>query len=250
MLTSQPTASTRISRPGRSGRVVLQVGWMILTVLAVQGFVCALALFPVLWIWLQMFALTESSVVRTVAASILAVPSYVLFALLLMFVSALTTRLLGWRTHAGAEMSIAALERPLVNWVRIMIATHIVRVGAGALFRGSPIWTAYLRLAGARLGRRVYVNSLSLSDYNLLEFGDDVVIGEHVHLSGHTVEGGVVKTARVKLGSNVMIGLGSVIDIDVEIGDNCQVGALTFVPKHTRLASGAMYGGIPVRRIG
>ena len=60
----------------------------------------------------------------------------------------------------------------------------------------------------------------------------------------------MVKTARVKLGSNVMIGLGSVIDIDVEIGDNCQVGALTFVPKHTRLASGAMYGGIPVRRIG
>ena len=69
-----------------------------------------------------------------------------------------------------------------------MAATHIVRVFAGVLFRGSPIWTD-LRLAGARLGRRVYINSLAMADYNLLEFGDDVVIGEDVHVSGHTVEG-------------------------------------------------------------
>ena len=32
-------------------------------------------------------------------------------------------------------------------------------------------------------------------------------------------------------GREVTIGLGSVIDIDVEIGDNTQVGALRFVPK-------------------
>ena len=62
-----------------------------------------------------------------------------------------------------------------------------------------PYWTAHLRLGGARLGKRVLVNSLSVSDYNLIECGDDVVIGGAVHLSGHTVEAGVVKTARVEL---------------------------------------------------
>jgi acetyltransferase-like isoleucine patch superfamily enzyme len=131
-----------------------------------------------------------------------------------------------------------------------MVATHIVRVFAGTLFRGSPIWTAYLRLAGAKLGRRVYVNSLAVTDYNLLEFGDDVVIGGGVHLSGHTVEGGLVKTATVRLGNNVTIGLGSVIEIGVDVGDGCQIGALSFVPKHTRLEAGAVYAGIPVERIG
>jgi hypothetical protein len=39
-----------------------------------------------------------------------------------------------------------------------------------------------------------------VSDYNLLECGDDVVIGGGVHLSGHTVEAGIVKTARIRLG--------------------------------------------------
>ena len=71
-----------------------------------------------------------------------------------------------------------------------------------------------------------------------------------MHISGHTVEGGVVKTAAVRLGRNVTIGLGSVIDIDVEVGPDCQIGALSLVPKHSRLESGAVYVGIPVRRIG
>ena len=91
----------------------------------------------------------------------------------------------------------------------------------------------------------MYVNSLSVSDYNLIECGDDVVIGAAVHLSGHTVEAGVVKTARVRLGDNVTIGLGSVIEIGVEIGSDCQIGALSFVPKYARLAGGVVYGGAP-----
>ena len=61
------------------------------------------------------------------------------------------------------------------------------------------MWTLYMRWNGARIGRGVHINSLSISDHNMLEFGDGVVIGENVHLSGHTVEGGMVKTGPVKL---------------------------------------------------
>jgi hypothetical protein len=100
-------------------------------------------------------------------------------------------------------MRIADVEWPQLHWVRYVAAIHFVRIVAGPLFRATPIWTAYLRLHGARLGRRVYVNSLSVSDYNLLECGDDVVIADNVHVSGHTVEAGVVKTARVQFGDRV-----------------------------------------------
>jgi carbonic anhydrase/acetyltransferase-like protein (isoleucine patch superfamily) len=86
---------------------------------------------------------------------------------------------------------------------------------------------------------------MTTCDYNLLEFGDGVVIGDAVHVSGHTVEAGVVKTARVRLGPNVTIGLCSVIEIGVEIGADAQVGALSFVPKYTRLPGGVVYVGAP-----
>jgi acetyltransferase-like isoleucine patch superfamily enzyme len=226
-----------------------RICWTVLTILVVQASVCGVALLPVVLIWMQMLSVT-SGLSRVVALGVAAVPSYALFALLLMCVSAVTTRALRWRTPPNQAMRIAGFEWPLLQWARAMVATHIVRVFAGVLFRGSPVWTAYLRLAGARLGRRVYVNSLAVTDYNLLECGDDVVIGDGAHVSGHTVEGGFVKTARLRIGSGVTIGLGSVVEIGVEVGDGCQLGALSFVPKYTKLAAGMVYAGIPVQRIG
>jgi acetyltransferase-like isoleucine patch superfamily enzyme len=100
----------------------------------------------------------------------------------------------------------------------------------------------------ARIGRGVH-RLLFVSDHKLLEIGDDVVIGSEVHMSGHTVEAGVVKTAPVRLGREVTIGLGSVIDIGVTVGARSQVGALSLVPKYTTLDADAVYAGIPVRRI-
>lgn len=235
----------------RRAAALWRIAWTVLTVCVVQGLVCGLSVLPVLLIWSQVIARStgSTSAIRWFILSLAVVPSYVLFALTLMPLSALATRAIGWRTARNAEMRIAELEWPLLNWARSMVAIHVVRLFAGTLFRGSPIWTAYLRIAGARLGRRVYVNSLSVSDYNLLEFGDDVVIGADAHISGHTVEGGVVKTAGVRLGRNVTVGLGSVIDIDVEIGPDCQIGALSLVPKHTKLEAGGVYAGIPARKL-
>jgi hypothetical protein len=52
------------------------------------------------------------------------------------------------------------------------------------------------------------------------------------HISGRNEEASIVKTAHVKIGSNATIGLDNVIEIGVEIGSNCQIGALSFVPTH------------------
>jgi acetyltransferase-like isoleucine patch superfamily enzyme len=218
----------------------------VVAILAVEVLVVGLAAFP------SAFALTTLAALAsgTPRAAILALaagPAYVLFALCLMPLSAASTWLTGARTPSNAEMHIADMSWPLMRWARYLAAAHVVRVFAGTLFRGTPVWSSYLRMNGARLGRRVFVNSLSVSDHNMLEFGHDVVVGAEVQLSGHTVEHGIVKTGRVVLGDGVTIGLCSVIDIDVEVGARAQVGALSLVPKHTRLEAGVVYAGIPVR---
>ena len=235
------------SRRGLRLAAVWRVGWTALSICLVQGTVCGLAVLPVVLLWSRLVAWqAPNPPARLLVFSLMVAPSYVLFALALMCLSALATKLTGWRTPPRAEMRIGDLEWPLLDWVRYMVAIHIVRFFAGTLFRGSPIWSAYLRLNGARLGRRVYVNSLAISDHNQLVFGDDVVIGADVHLSGHTVEAGLVKTAPVRLGNRVTIGLGTVVSIDVEAADDCQIGALSLVPKHSRLERGTIYVGIPV----
>jgi len=215
-----------------------------------QTIICGLSILPAALLWRGGVASTSTgSMWDIVVASVLVMPAYIVFALCLMPVSAIIMRLLGARTPPDAELRISEMSWPLMKWVQYMSAAHIVRLVSGSMFRGSPLWTAYLRMNGARVGKRVFINTLSISDHNLLVLGDDVVIGADVHISGHTVEDGMLKTAGVRVGSRVTIGLGSAIDIDVNIGDGCQIGALTIVPKHTRLDADAVYVGIPARKL-
>ena len=227
-----------------------RIAWTVVSLIVVQTIVCGISALPIVWVWQRMLAQAPpQSVARTALASLLIVPSYVAFAILLMIVSPLANRIAGWRTPVDALLPLANMDWLLLQWVRYGASIHLVRIVAGSLFRGTPLWTMHLRLNGAHLGKRVYVNSLAVSDYNLLDFGDGTVIGGSVHLSGHTVEGGFLKTARVRLGRNVTVGLGSVIEIGVEIGDNALIGALSFVPKFTHLKGGVGYAGAPAEPI-
>jgi carbonic anhydrase/acetyltransferase-like protein (isoleucine patch superfamily) len=73
-----------------------------------------------------------------------------------------------------------------------------------------------------------------------------VVAGADAHISGHTVEGAVLRTGGVRLGSRVTIGIGAIVDISVTVPSGCQIGALSFVPKHAALEAGGVYAGVTV----
>ena len=55
----------------------------------------------------------------------------------------------------------------------------------------------------------------------------------------------MVKTGHVRLGRFVTVGLGSMVGIGVEAGEKCQIGALSVVPKYSKLDGGAVYAGHP-----
>lgn len=229
-------------------RRALRVGWAALSALLVESSLLALAAVPS-FLLLQWLVRATAGSVRAVVLLCAFGPAYVLFAVCFMVLSPLAMRALGWRTPDKTTLRIEKMEWPLLDWARYLASAHIVRLVAGAVLRATPLWTGYLRLNGARIGRGVYVNSLEVMDHNLLELEDGVVIGAGAHLSGHTVEAGFVKTGAVHLGRNVTIGVGSVIGIDVVIPADTQIGALSLVPKHARLDGRAIYVGIPVQRV-
>lgn len=177
------------------------------------------------------------------------IPAYSLFAVLYMTFSAWACKVLGWRPPSRADLIIADLPRPLRNWARYAIMGHLVRVVAGTFFRSTPVWVWYMRRNGARVGRHVWINSLQVGDECLLDIGDEVVIGSGVHLSGHTVERGMVRLAPATLGSGTVIGVGAYVGIGVITGVGTQVGALSVVPKHEVLGAGRTYAGIPARLV-
>ena len=68
-----------------------------------------------------------------------------------------------------------------------------------------------------------------------------VEIGDHV-LIGHNA---VVHCS--KIGSNTLIGMGSIVMGYSEIGENVVIGAVTFLPQHKRIPSNSLVFGNPAQ---
>ena len=229
----------------RGARVV----WASVSVVLLETVLLALSLLPVLAFvhWQSTWNMPDWQ--RILLDAIAFVPLYLVFAVCLMLYSGPATKLLGWRTPQNVELRLTDFSWPVLDWGRYLMTIHVVRVFAGPAFRSTPMWSFYMRLNGARLGHLVWINSLSLMDHNLLDFGDGVVVGSDAHISGHVVERGVLKTARVTLGAGTVIGVGSVVGIGAQTGRGTQVGPLSVVPKFASLEAEAAYSGVPVQRI-
>ncbi len=235
---------------GRGLWPTLRLVWAIASLFVVESIVFGLSLLPAVlfWQWHLTWRL-EPAWFRVFVLAMAAIPAYLVFAVAFMVLSAFAMRIAGWRPPRRAEVRIDAFEWPMLDWIRYTISFHMVRVFAGPFLRTTPLWVFYMRLNGATLGRRVWVNSLDVTDHCMLEFGDDVVIGGGVHLSGHTVERGLLKTAPVVLARGVTIGVGANIEIGVEAGPECHIGALSAVPKFQKLDGHSTYVGIPARKM-
>lgn len=137
-----------------------------------------------------------------------------------------------WRWASYNALTLM-LRFTFVNWIRV-----------------TPLLPLYHRLMGARIGRRVQINTGVIADQNLVEIGDDTVIGGDVTLVCHSAERGHLVTAPVKIGRGVTIGLMAVVFPGCVIGDGAIVSAGSVLSKGTRVGPGEIWAGVPARRVG
>jgi len=113
-------------------------------------------------------------------------------------------------------------------------------VGDVELGEGSSIWlNTVLRgdVNPIRVGLRTNLQDLSLvhvtGGRSSTRIGDDVTVGHHVVLHGCTV------------GNRVLVGMGSILLDEVEVGDDCIIGAGTLLTPGTKVPPGSMVMGSP-----
>ena len=121
------------------------------------------------------------------------------------------------------------------NWYHASSATIVGDVHLGA---GCSIWYgAVLRGDDARitLGERVNVQDLTMIHADPdkpLTIGNDVTIGH----------GAIIHC--VSIGSNTLIGMGSVLLEDVVVGDHCLIAAGAVVPPGSQIPDGSLVLGV------
>ena len=218
-----------------------------------QSLIFGLAVLPALVFWQFVFDFSRGIEFldpygRYVIIATSLIPSYAIFAIALMFLSAGWNRLMGWRTTEG-EYPLADINWNVVKFGSYNASIHLVRVFCGEVMRTTPLWTWYLKANGAKIGKGCYVNSARLFDHNLLVLHDKAVIGGDAKLVAHLVERGKVTATPVVLGRNAVIGINTVIGPGVVVGENSAVGAMSFVPKYTKVPPNEAWGGVPARPI-
>jgi non-ribosomal peptide synthetase-like protein len=136
------------------------------------------------------------------------------------------------------------------RWASYNALTLILRFAFVNWIRVTPFLNAYHRLMGAKIGRRVQINTGVIADQNLIEIGDDSVIGGDATLVCHAAERGHLVTAPIRIGARVTVGLMAVIFPGCTIGDGAVIAAGSVLSKGARVGPGEIWAGVPARRVG
>ena len=137
-----------------------------------------------------------------------------------------------------------------ILWANYNALILFVRFTFMNFLKVTPLLPVFYRAMGAKVGRGVHINSLMVSDFNLLTLGDGAVIGGDATIAGHIAEGGKLTCAPVVIGRKAMIGIMAVVMPGVEIGDGAVVAANAVVLKNTKIPPGEVWGGTPAKKIG
>ncbi|MFZ1993773.1 MAG: Pls/PosA family non-ribosomal peptide synthetase, partial [Solirubrobacteraceae bacterium] len=100
---------------------------------------------------------------------------------------------------------------------------------------GTPLMPVYLRLMGARVGRDVWCETLTITEFDLVELGDGAVINRHAVVETHLFHDRVMQLGPVKLGAGATLGPGTATLPDTELGEGCSVGGRSIVMRGERL---------------
>lgn len=114
---------------------------------------------------------------------------------------------------------------------------------------GTPWIGPALRLFGARIGRRVWLGTTYITEFDLVHVGDDVAVGSHSSLQTHLFEDRVMKMSTVTVGPDCSVGPRAVILYDSELGAGASLDALSLVMKGEALPAGSHWRGIPGRAV-
>jgi non-ribosomal peptide synthetase-like protein len=112
---------------------------------------------------------------------------------------------------------------------------------------GTPFICWYFRLLGAHIGRRVYMETTDISEFDLAEIGDEAALNADCTIQTHLFEDRVMKMSTVRIGPRCTVGAGSLVLYDTRMETGAALGDLSLLMKGEVLPAETRWEGIPAR---
>ena len=144
-------------------------------------------------------------------------------------------------------------ERPLWStfvWRNELINAlheHLVSDFIVEMLPGTPFLSWFFRLLGARIGRRVYLDTSDLTEFDLVSIGDEAEINADATLQTHLFEDRVMKMSHVEIGARCTVGSASLVLYDTRMEPGAQLNDLSLLMKGETLPAETLWEGIPAR---
>ena len=117
------------------------------------------------------------------------------------------------------------------------------------MFRGTPFKNVVSRLMGVRVGRRVFDDGAQFTERTLVEIGDYSTINAGVTIQAHSLEEGVFKSDKIRIGNGCTLGPNAFIHYGVNIEDNALIETNSFLMKGEAPAANSTWQGNPARSV-
>ncbi|WP_058635709.1 Pls/PosA family non-ribosomal peptide synthetase [Aureimonas ureilytica] len=135
------------------------------------------------------------------------------------------------------------------RYYRFWVVQTLIRTAPVVLFRGSPLYSWYLQLLGARLGHNTIIECRYVPVCtDLIEIGDNTIIRKESIVLGYHARAGYIHTGPVTIGDNAFVGAGCVLDIGTKVGNGSQLGHASSLHSGQSIPDGECWHGSPAVR--
>lgn len=172
-------------------------------------------------------------------------PLYILCGIAAAGITIAAKWLLVWRYRPGERPLWSAFvwRNELLNALHEHVAEPFL---VGAL-TSTPFVCWYFRLLGARIGRRVYMETTDFSEFDLARIGAGAALNADCTIQTHLFEDRVMKMSTVDIAPGATVGAGSLVLYDTRMEPGSSLGDLSLLMKGEVLPGGTQWEGVPAR---
>jgi non-ribosomal peptide synthetase-like protein len=136
-----------------------------------------------------------------------------------------------------------------VTYFRWWLANKFCDLPHVYLLSGTPWMPIFLRALGARIGRNVLIDTITLGAPELLTVEDGVSIGTFVNIENARVEKGMLVIGPVHLRRDSMVDSYSVLENDTKLGERARLCGQSALAEGRKIPDGETWDGAPARRV-